>query len=66
VHTGFIGEETDTTILLLLPEGKRETIAKEEIEERKVAMQSSMPENLGATIAPSEFLDVIEYLGSLK
>lgn len=29
-------------------------------------MQSSMPENLGATIAPSEFLDVIEYLGSLK
>jgi putative heme-binding domain-containing protein len=65
-YTGFIGEETDTTILLLLPEGKRETIAKEEIEERKVAMQSSMPENLGATIAPSEFLDVIEYLGSLK
>jgi hypothetical protein len=28
--------------------------------------QSSMPEGLAATLSPNEFLDVIEYLRSLK
>jgi len=66
ILTGFIGSETDAEILLLMPEGKQRTIDKDEIEERKTAMQSSMPENLGATIASSEFLDLMDYLASLK
>jgi len=66
ILTGFIGTETETEILLLMPEGKQRNINKEDIEERKTAMQSSMPENLGSTIASSEFLDLMEYLASLK
>ena len=66
VLAGFVKEETATEITLALPEGKTRTLKIEDIEERKVAKQSSMPENLGATIAPSEFLDLIEYLTTLK
>ena len=66
IITGFIMSETKTEITLALPEGKKRTIKVEDIEERKVAKQSSMPENLGGTIAPTEFLDLIEYMTSLK
>jgi hypothetical protein len=38
----------------------------EDIEDMAEMKQSSMPENLAATLAPEEFLDVIEYLDSLK
>ncbi len=64
--TGFIGEETDDEILLLMPEGKTRRISKDEIVGQKTALQSSMPENLGGTISPSEFLDLMDYLASLK
>ena len=66
ILTGFIGSETDSEILLLMPEGKQRKIDKDDIEERKTAMQSSMPENLASTIAPSEFLDLIEFLAKQK
>ncbi|MCY2983738.1 MAG: HEAT repeat domain-containing protein [Planctomycetota bacterium] len=66
IITGFIMSETKTEITLALPEGKKRTVKIEDIEERKVAKQSSMPENLGGTIAPAEFLDLIEYMTSLK
>jgi putative heme-binding domain-containing protein len=66
VLTGFVASETKTELTLSLPEGKSKTLKIEDIEERKVAKQSSMPENLGATVAPTEFLDLIEYLTKLK
>ncbi len=66
VLTGFIGEENEKDLLLLMPEGKTRRIDKEEIADRKTALQSSMPENLGGTVSPSEFLDLIDYLSSLK
>ncbi len=66
VLTGFIGEENDEQMVLLMPEGKTRTIKKEEIVDRKTALQSSMPENLGGTVSPSEFLDLIDYLAGLK
>lgn len=67
VLSGFVIAETDDELTLALPEGKKRVLnKKEDIEERKVAKQSSMPENLGATLAPTEFLDIIEYLSSLK
>ena len=47
-------------------EGKRVTIPQEEVDEVFEKNQSSMPENLANTMAPSEFLDVIEYLSTLK
>ncbi len=39
-------------------------IAKSEIEERVVQKQSSMPEGAAATLAPAEFVDLVEYLSS--
>ncbi len=67
VLVGFVAKETDTELVLSLPEGKSRTLNKEEdIVERKQALQSSMPENLGVTVAPTEFLDLIEYLATLK
>jgi len=66
VITGFVSAETKTELTLALPEGKTRTLKISDIEERKVAKQSSMPENLGATVAPTEFLDLIEYMTTLK
>jgi hypothetical protein len=36
------------------------------IETRTVLKQSSMPEGQAATMSPAEFLDLVEYLNSLK
>jgi len=65
-HNGFILKESDESITLGIANGKEETILKEEIELRKEMKASSMPEGLGKTIAPIEFLDMLEYLKSQK
>ncbi|QDV22057.1 PVC-type heme-binding CxxCH protein [Aureliella helgolandensis] len=66
VISGFILSETEDSLTLGVAtgdgKGKEETIAKEDIEIRKEMKASSMPEGLVKTIAPSEFLDLIEYL----
>jgi hypothetical protein len=38
----------------------------DDIDEVVEMKQSSMPENLAATLAPTEFLDLIEYLTRLR
>ncbi|HYH67718.1 MAG TPA: PVC-type heme-binding CxxCH protein [Urbifossiella sp.] len=44
----------------------RRTIRIDDIDTRVALKQSSMPEGQAATMAPSEFVDLIEYLDSLK
>lgn len=61
-HTGFILEENDQTITLGISDGKKVSLPVEDIDERKEMKASSMPEGLIKTIAPIEFLDLIEYL----
>ncbi len=61
-YTGFILKETDTLLLLGTANGKTEEVPKKDIEIRKEMNASSMPEGLIKTIAPSEFLDLLEYL----
>jgi putative heme-binding domain-containing protein len=63
---GFVKEKTDKSVTLLMQEGKTQTLALDEIEEIAEMKQSSMPENLAHTLAPTEFLDLIEYLRSLQ
>jgi putative heme-binding domain-containing protein len=63
---GFVKEKTDKTLTLLMQEGKTQTLSTDEIDEIIEMKQSSMPENLAHTLAPGEFLDVIEYLRSLE
>ncbi len=67
ILTGFIMKETDSALTLGVAsqdgKGREEVIAKADIDIRKEMKASSMPEGLVKTIAPSEFLDLIEYLG---
>jgi putative membrane-bound dehydrogenase-like protein len=66
VLVGFVKEKTSDSLTLLMQEGKSETLPLDDIEEITEMKQSSMPENLGSTLAPGEFLDVVEYMSSLK
>jgi putative heme-binding domain-containing protein len=66
VDVGFILSKTKDSITLLMAGGKQETIRTEDIDEMAETKQSSMPENLASTLAPSEFLDVVEYLTTRK
>ncbi|TWU46883.1 PVC-type heme-binding CxxCH protein [Rubripirellula reticaptiva] len=61
-HNGFILKEDDDSITLGIANGKEETLLKDDIEIRKEMKASSMPEGLAKTIAPIEFLDLVEYL----
>ncbi|CAN5435352.1 c-type cytochrome [soil metagenome] len=45
---------------------EKKTIKKDDIEKVSKLKQSSMPEGLAGTISPAEFLDLVEYLWSLK
>ena len=60
---GFILSEDDEKLVLGIADGKQKEIDKEDIEIRKEMKASSMPEGLTETIAPSEFLDLIAFLG---
>ena len=58
---------SDTKDALVIFDGKeKRTIKPDDIEKKTVLKQSSMPEGQAGTMAPSEFLDVVEYLSSLK
>ena len=60
--SGFILKEDAESISLGVANGKVETIDKDDIELREEKKASSMPEGLSETVAPIEFLDLIEYL----
>lgn len=63
--SGLLVRENDEELVIF--DGKEErTIRLDEIDERQTLKQSSMPEGLGAAMAPVEVLDVIEYLSTLK
>lgn len=65
VINGLLVSETPKEVVVF--DGKeKKTIAVEDIQERKKLKQSSMPEGLAGTLAPTEFLDVIAFLNSLK
>lgn len=63
--TGLLVSETPKEVVIFDGKEKR-TIKVDEIDTRMQLKQSSMPEGQAATMAPSELLDVIEYLFSLK
>jgi putative heme-binding domain-containing protein len=63
---GFVKDKTEDSLTLLMQEGKQQKLSMDEIEEIVETKQSSMPENLAATLAPAEFLDVIEYMSELR
>jgi putative heme-binding domain-containing protein len=60
VTTGLVISETADILELLLPDTKKQTIAKRDIEERKPADVSAMP--AGVVKTPDELRDVLSYL----
>jgi putative heme-binding domain-containing protein len=60
---GLVVSENDTEVELFDGKAVRK-IAKADIEERVTQQQSSMPEGAASTVAPSEFIDLLEYLGA--
>jgi putative heme-binding domain-containing protein len=58
--------ETPTSITVRLAGGTVQEMKKSDIKARETIKQSSMPEGLGGTMAPQEFIDLIEFLVSLK
>ena len=62
---GLLVSETPEELVIF--DGKeKKTIAVADIDERTKLRQSSMPEGLAATLSPTELLDVIEFLKTLK
>jgi hypothetical protein len=59
---GLVVERSDDEVTIVGADGKPKKIPSDEIEELTETKQSSMPENLSSTLAPAEFLDVVEYL----
>ncbi len=60
---GLVVAENDTEVELFDGKAVRK-IAKADIEERVTQQQSSMPEGAASTVAPSEFIDLMEYLAA--
>lgn len=60
---GLVVSENDTEVELFDGKAVRK-IAKADIEERVTQQQSSMPEGAASTVAPSEFVDLLEYLAA--
>lgn len=63
--SGLLVSETPEAVVIFDGKEKR-TVPTEDIDERKLLRQSSMPDGLAGTISPVEFLDVITFLESLK
>lgn len=61
--SGLVVSETDDAVEIHDGKAVRK-IAKSDIEERVVQKQSSMPEGAATTVAPSEFVDLMEYLAA--
>jgi len=60
---GLVVAESETEVELFDGKALRK-IAKADIEERVTQKQSSMPEGAATTVAPSEFIDLMEYLAA--
>lgn len=62
---GLVVEDTKDHVTIF--DGKeKKTVKVADIDQRQTLKQSSMPEGQAATMAPAEFLDLIEYLATLK
>src|SRR5262249_45929490 len=64
--TGIVKEQTDGRLTLLDVDGKRHTVAADDIELRREVRVSLMPEGLWQSLSPPEFTDLIAFLESLR
>ncbi|HEX8912407.1 MAG TPA: c-type cytochrome [Humisphaera sp.] len=65
-YTGFVVSETKDVLTLKIAGGIDQAIKKADLAKRVTLKQSSMPEGLAAGMSPDEFIDLVEFLNSLK
>ncbi len=65
VEVGRVEKETGETLMLVLADGRRRTIAKADIKARKAGL-SAMPEDLAKHLSRRDLRDLIAFLASLK
>lgn len=58
--------ETGAQLTLGDSEGRRHLLARSDIDERRVQSKSTMPDRLEEPLSPSDFLDIVAFLASLK
>lgn len=63
---GIIHSETDSNVTLRMAGGLRQTYLKSQIKSREKMKTSLMPPGLHLALQEEEFVDLIEYLASLK
>jgi putative heme-binding domain-containing protein len=66
VMTGIVKSESASAVVLMDSEGKRTTVSIHDIESRGVSKVSLMPANLGDTLNPAEFTNLIAFLQTLR
>lgn len=66
VVSGIVKEETAEAIALADATGRRRTIRKADVEDRRLDKVSLMPDGFGRSLSPAEFTDLIAYLETLR
>ena len=66
VVTGIVGNETAAVVEIQDSDAKLVRLAKDQIDERKRSNISLMPTGLAKGLSPQDFVDLIEYLETLK
>jgi putative heme-binding domain-containing protein len=64
--SGLVVAEDDQSLTMKLGGDLVQKLAKSDISKREALTVSNMPEGLAASLSIQEFLDLIEFLGSLK
>jgi putative heme-binding domain-containing protein len=64
--TGFVVAESPEALTLAVAGGLKQEIKVADLKKREAVKQSSMPEGLANAMSPTEFLDLVEFLSSLK
>jgi len=65
-YSGFVVGETPEMLTLKVAGGLTQEVKVADIKKRENLKQSSMPEGLANGMSPGEFLDLVEFLSSLK
>jgi putative heme-binding domain-containing protein len=65
-HRGILAAETSSSLTLVGPEAKQETLLRSELEELKSSGQSLMPVGVEKELPPQALADVIAFLGGFR
>ncbi len=64
--SGFISKEKGKKLTIIQPGGTKQTLGTDEIIQRTEKAETFMPEDLKKQMTKQNFIDLVEYLGTLK